>query len=158
MSRLTLDFLDGNSPEAAELTRLHAMEWLHLYREWDEKKAIEDFRSQRINGSIPATLILREDGRLVGSVSVVLDDCEARRDLSPWLASLFVLPGDRGQGHGSHLIQAAIELANRNGVAALYVFTESAEKLFLRQGFVHFAGAVTNGHAITILRRELGPA
>jgi len=155
LKRLTLDFLDGKSAEAAELARLHALEWQHLYSEWDEKKALEDFRTQRINGSVPATLILREDGRLVGSVSVVRDDCEARRDLSPWLASLYVLPKYRGRGHGRRLIEAAIDLTNRNGVASLYVFTESAEKLFLRHGFVHFAAAVTNGHAITILRREI---
>lgn len=155
MSRLTLDFLDGNSPEAAELARLHALEWQHLYCEWDEKKALEEFRGQKTDGSLPATLMLSEDERFVGSVSVVCDDCEARRDLGPWLASLYVLPEDRGHGRGSHLIQAAIELAKRNEVASLYVFTESAEKLFLRQGFVHFADAVTNGRAVTILRREI---
>ena len=155
MSRLSLDFLEGNSPEAAGLAQLHALEWQHLYREWNEKKALEEFGAQKTDGTLPATLVLHEGGRLVGSVSVVDNDCEARTDLNPWLASLYVMSEHRGQGHGSHLIQAAIELANRNGVAALYVFTESAEKLFLRQGFVHFAGAVTNGHAITILRREL---
>ena len=155
MKRLTLDFLDAGSADAGKLARLHADEWQHLYWEWDEKKALEEFHGQRTDGSIPATLVLREDGRLVGSVSVVGDDCEARRDLGPWLASLYVPPGDRGQGRGSHLIQAAIELAKRNEVANLYVFTESAEKLFLRQGFVHFADAATNGRAVTILRREI---
>lgn len=155
MSRLTLDFLDGNSPEAAELARLHALEWQHLYREWNEKKALEEFGAQKTDGTLPTTLVLREGGRMVGSVSVVDNDCEARTDLNPWLASLYVMPGHRGQGHGSHLIQAAIELAKRNGSAALYVFTESAEELFLRHGFVEFADAVTNGRVITILRREI---
>ena len=155
MSRLTLDFLDGNSPEAAELARIHALEWQHLYREWDEKKALEEFCSQGTDGSLPATLILREDERFVGSVSVVRDDCEAMRDVGPWLASLYVMPGDRGHGYGSRLVAAAIALAKRNEAATLYVFTESAGKLFLRHGFVQFADAVTNGRAVTILRREI---
>ena len=152
---MTLDFLDGNSAEAAELARLHAEEWQHLYREWDERTAREEFRTQSTDGSYPATLVLREDGRLIGSVSVVRDDCEARTDLGPWLASLYVLPGKRGQGHGSRLIEAALGLAKRNGTPGIYVFTESAAELFPRQGFVHFADAVTNGCAVTILRREI---
>lgn len=151
----TLDFLDGNSPDAGELARRHADEWQHLYREWDEQKALEDFRNQKTDGSIPATLVLREDGRLVGSVSVVRDDCEARRDLGPWLASLYVLPADRGHRHGHRLIEAAVELAKRNGAVCLYVFTESAEDLFSGHGFTRFDTTATNGHAITVLRREI---
>lgn len=155
MNRLTLDFLDGSSPEARKLAHLHALEWQHLYREWDEKKALEEFRGQGTDGSLPATLILCEDERLAGSVSVVRGDCEARRDLGPWLASLYVLPEHRGRGHGSRLIEAAVELAKRNEIASLYVFTESAEKFFLRHGFVRFEDAVSNDRAVTILRREI---
>lgn len=155
MKRLTLDFLDGNSTEAAELARLHALEWQHLYYAWDEKKALEEFRSQKTDGSVPATLVLREDGRLVGSVSVVRDDCEARRDMGPWLASLYVMPEKRGQGYGRRLIEAAVDLAKRNDTGCLHVFTQSAEQLFLNHGFTRFAAAVTNGRAITILRREI---
>lgn len=155
MSRITLDFLDGNSAEAAQLARIHAEEWGHLYREWNEQTALAEFRAQRNDGSLPATLILREDGRLAGSVSVVGDDCEARTDLGPWLASLFVVPERRGRGYGSRLVQAAVELGRRNNISHLHAFTESAEKLFLRHGFVHFAGATTNDRAITILRRKI---
>jgi GNAT superfamily N-acetyltransferase len=155
VNRITLDFLDGNSVEAAQLAHIHAEEWEHLYREWDEQTALAEFRGQRNDGTLPATLILREEGRLVGSVSVVRDDCEARTDLGPWLASLYVIPAQRGRGYGSRLIQAAIELGRRNDVGYLHAFTESAEKLFLRHDFVQFADAVTNGRAITILRREI---
>lgn len=154
MSRFTLDFLDGNSAEASALARIHAEEWRHLYREWDEQKALAEFQNHRTDGSLPATMILREDGRLIGSVSVVHQDCEPRMDLSPWLASLYVLPGERGRGHGSRLVEAAIELSKRNKAEYLHVFTESAGKLFLRHGFVRLADAVTNGHNITIYRRE----
>jgi len=155
LNGLSLAFLDGSSPEAAELAGLHAEEWRHLYREWNEETALAEFGRQRTDGSLPATLILRGSGRLIGSVSVVHGDCEARTDLDPWLASLYVIPGERRRGHGSRLVAAALELARRNGVADLYVFTESAENIFRRHGFVHFEEAVTNGRGIEILRREL---
>jgi len=155
LSRLTLDFLEGNSPEAAELARLHALEWQHLYREWNEKKALEEFGAQKTDGNLPATLVLREGERLVGSVSVVDNDCEARTDLNPWLASLYVMPGQRGRGHGSRLIAAALELARGNGVEFLHVFTESAENIFRQHGFSHFAAAETKCGPVAILRRKI---
>jgi len=155
LSRLTLDFLEGNSPEAAELARLHALEWQHLYRRWNEKKALEEFLSQKTDGSLPATLVLREGGRLVGSVSIVDNDCEARTDLNPWLASLYVMPDQRGRGHGSRLVAAALELARGNGVEFLHVFTESAENIFRQHGFSHLADAETKGGPVTILRRQI---
>ena len=155
MNGLSLAFLDGSSPEAAELAGLHAEEWRHLYREWNEETALAEFGRQRTDGSLPATLILRENDRLIGSVSVIHDDCEVRTDLDPWLASLYVIPAERGRGHGSRLVAAALELARRSGVDYLHVFTESVEKLFRSHGFVHYADAVTNGRPITILRREL---
>jgi len=152
---VSLEFLDGGSAEAAGLARLHAEEWRHLYREWNEHTALEEFRRQKTDGALPATLILRRDGRLIGSVSVVRDDCESRTDLNPWLASLYVMPGERACGNGSILVAAALELARRNNVGHLHVFTEAAEKIFLRHGFVPLADAVTNGRAIKILRREI---
>jgi GNAT superfamily N-acetyltransferase len=154
LSRLTLDFLDGNSPEAAELARLHALEWQHLYHEWNEKKALEEFGAQKTDGTLPATLVLREGGRMVGSVSVVDNDCEARTDLNPWLASLYVMPEQRGHGHGNRMVAAALDLARRNGVEFLHVFTESAENIFRKHGFSHFADAETKGGPVTILRRQ----
>jgi len=155
LNGLSLTLLDGSSPEAAELVRIHAKEWDHLYRRWDEQTALAEFGRQKTDGSLPATLTLQENGTLVGSVSVIYDDCEARTDLNPWLGSLYVVPAKRGRGHGSRLVAAALELATRNGVDDLYVFTESAEDMFRRHGFVYFADAVTNGCPITILRREL---
>ncbi len=155
MSWLSLDFLDGNSPEAAELARLHALEWQHLYREWNEKKALEEFGAQKTDGTVPATLVLHEGGRLVGSVSIVDNDCEARTDLNPWLASLLVMPSQRGRGHGSRLIAAALELARGNGVEFLHVFTESAQDIFRQHGFSHFADAETKSGSVTILRRQI---
>jgi GNAT superfamily N-acetyltransferase len=155
LSRITLNFLDGLSDEAGELARLHAAEWRHLYTAWDGQTALEEFGAQKTDGTLPATLVLREGGQLVGSVSVVDNDCEARMDLNPWLASLYVMPGQRRRGHGGRLVAAALELARRNGVEFLHVFTESAEHIFRKHGFLPFEDAKTNGRPVTILRRQI---
>ena len=155
LSWLTLEFLDGHSDEAAELARLHAAEWRHLYTAWDEQIVLDEFGAQKTDGTLPATLVLREDGRLVGSVSIVDNDCEACTDLNPWLASLYVMPAQRDRGHGNRLIAAALELARRNGVEFLHVFTELAGNIFRKHGFLPLADAKTNGRPVTILRRQI---
>ncbi len=155
LSVFTLGFLQGRSCEAAELARLHAEEWQHLYRGWNKQTAFKEFGLQKTDGSLPTTLVLREGEQLIGSVSIVDDDCEARTDLNPWLASLYVDPAWRGRGHANRMIAAALELARQNDVSFLHVFTESAEGIFRKHGFLPLADAETNGRPVAILRRKI---
>ena len=138
-----------------ELAALHAAEWKHLYADWDVQAALAEFLNQKADGSLPATLVLHDEMELVGSVSVVFGDCPARPDLDPWLASLYVVPERRGQGHGLGLVQAAFELAAAAGVRRLHVFTESAEKLFQRCGFEMLERTMLQGMPIAVLARPL---
>lgn len=155
--KISLTFLDPGEPLAEELAARHAGEWAHLYTGWDAGVALRDFRGHRTDGSLPATLVLREGGEFAGSVSVVFGDCEARRDLDPWLASLHVMPEHRGRGHARRLVLAAVDLAARSNVEMLHVFTEGADGLFEKCGFVPLAEADLHGHAVRILRREIRP-
>jgi len=134
-----------------ELADLHAAEWKHLYADWDVEAARAEFSDQKGDGSLPATLVLHEGTELVGSVSVVFGDCPVRPDLDPWLASLYVVPQRRGQGHGLELVRAAIEFATAAKAKRLHVFTESAEKLFQRCGFEMLERTTLQDAPITVL-------
>ena len=105
-----------------ELADLHAAEWKHLYADWDVEAARAEFLDQKADGSLPATLVLHEGMELMGSVSVVFGDCPARPDLDPWLASLYVVPQRRGQGHGLELVRAAIRTCCRSKSEAVACF------------------------------------
>jgi GNAT superfamily N-acetyltransferase len=150
-----ISLLADDDPLAEEMARIHATEWGHLYPDWDEAVALREFRSHRNDGSLPATLVLREDGVYAGSVSVIFNDCAARPDLNPWLASLYVAPSARGRGLGSQLVQAAVDLAAAVGEQRLYVFTESAASLFESHGFRLIDRTSLHGHPIDILERRL---
>ena len=134
-----------------ELVELHTKEWKHLYADWGVQSARAEFLDQKGDGSLPATLVLHEGTELVGSVSVVFGDCPARTDLDPWLASLYVVPQRRGQGHGLELVRAAIALAAAAEAKRLHVFTESAEKLFQRCGFEMLERTTLQDAPITVL-------
>lgn len=155
MRRLSIELLDGSDPLTGDLAERHTAAWGHLYTNWTSAKALAEFRPQKTDGSLPATLVLREDGQVAGSVSVLYGDCEACTHLDPWLGSLYVFPEFRGRGHASRLVDAAIHLAATAGEKALHVFTESAGGLFRRHGFREIERATLHGKPIEILRREL---
>ncbi|MEX1111365.1 MAG: GNAT family N-acetyltransferase [Chthoniobacterales bacterium] len=155
MAEIAVTMLDGADPLAGELADRHAAEWGHLYRDWDRTAARVEFGAHKTDGSLPATLLLREGGQPAGSVSLVHGDCEARRDLDPWLASLYVFPEFRGRGYANRLIEAAIRHAAVAGQSELHVFSESAGELFRQHGFKLLERASLRGATVEILRRGL---
>jgi len=155
MPQVSITLLDGRDPLTEDLASRHAAAWGHLYTNWDNSKALAEFRPQKTDGSLPATLVLREDERVAGSVSLLYRDCEARTDLDPWLGSLYVFPEFRGRGHAGRLIEAATQFAAEAGVGQLYVFTESAAGLLRRHGFYSVERTMLHGQPIDILRRDL---
>lgn len=63
------------------------------------------------------------DGALLGTASILFDDMETRPDLNPWLATVFVMPAQRGRGLGAALCAAAEAEAWRLGVPRLHLYT-----------------------------------
>jgi len=155
MPGIAVTMLDGADLLARELADRHSAEWGHLYSNWDSSVARAEFAAHKTDGSLPATLLLHEGGQLAGSVSLIHGDCETRRDLDPWLASLYVFPEYRSRGHAHRLIEAAVRHAAEAGERQLHVFSESAGGLFRRHGFTLLERASLRGATIEILRREL---
>ena len=155
MPQVSITLLDGRDPLTEDLASRHAAAWGHLYTNWDKSKALAEFQPQKTDGSLPATLVLREDEQVAGSVSLLYGDCEARPDLDPWLGSLYVFPEFRGRGHAGRLIEAATRFAADAGVGELYVFTESAAGLLRLHDFHSLERTMLHGQPIEILRCDL---
>ena len=155
MPQVSITLLDSRDPLTEDLASRHAAAWGHLYTNWDKSKALAEFRPQKTDGSLPATLVLREDEQVAGSVSLLYGDCEARPDLDPWLGSLYVFPEFRGRGHAGRLIKAGTQFAADASVGELYVFTESAVGLLRLHDFNSLERTMLHGQPIEILRCDL---
>jgi N-acetylglutamate synthase-like GNAT family acetyltransferase len=81
---------------------------------------------------IPTTIIALEKGKLLGSVSLLDEDMDTHKELTPWLASLFVAVEKRGQGIGAALVRRLIEEARELEVKRLYLYTPDQEKFYTR--------------------------
>lgn len=88
---------------------------------------------------LPLTLLAcSEDDDLLGMVSLWVNDCPMRPDLTPWAASLYVTPKGRGRGIGTYLFDRIQDEARRLGIKRLHLMTQYSETVYAAQGWVEF--------------------
>ena len=105
-----------------------------------------------LRGQIPTTYVAVEQGRPVGSVTLVEHDMEIHRELSPWLAGLYVQPQSRRQGVGSALVWHALQQVHCLQISALYLYTHPARPFYERLGWEVLEETTYHEHAVTIMR------
>ncbi|HEY5894726.1 MAG TPA: GNAT family N-acetyltransferase [Chthoniobacterales bacterium] len=145
----------SEKPELREiLARWHGVQWRHLYQGWNAAEAMRLFELEKSEGEIPRTWIALDNERLLGSVSLILDDLPQRPKQNPWLASLLVAKSERGRGVGKRLVEALLAWSDARDIAEIFLFTENRTSFFARFGFSSVEETMQNGHAITVMRRS----
>lgn len=137
------------------VARWHWDEWGHV----DPDGSLETWTAglaERTNRDcIPATFLAFEGGTPVGSAVLVEHDMETRRDLSPWLAGVYVLPAYRGAGVASALCTHATREAARWGFLELYLHTHSAVPLYQKLGWKGIGTEFYEGRDVALMHVEL---
>ena len=96
------------------------------------------------------------DQKLIGTVSLKYDDLDIRPQIKIWLGGLFVMPEWRRHGVGSLLMQRALEAAARLNLERLFLWTSSAESLYLKLGWRPVERLDYFGNRIVIMQIDLG--
>ncbi|MBN8751329.1 MAG: GNAT family N-acetyltransferase [Variovorax sp.] len=130
-------------------------EWGHL----NPGQTLEE-RTARIRGKmnvdrVPIAFVaLGEEGRIVGTASLIFDDLEGD-PRNPWLASVFVRPEHRKKGIASALVRTVEDAARRLGYSRLYLFTSSAPALYAGLGWQALEQRVYRGEHIQVMDKSL---
>lgn len=134
-------------------------EWLH--REFSHYNPGETlqirigwFEPRMGSTEIPLTLVAFLDDEPVGTASLIANDMEDRPELSPWLASVFVLPTFRGRGIASALCRRVVEEAKRLGHKTLYLFTPDQEALYAKLGWERFELTKYHGEPVVLMKLD----
>ncbi len=154
---MRIDFLADHPQHALTLARWHHREWGALMRDWSHGDAERELTGHATRRTIPTTLVLLDDDALLGSVSLLDDDASQFRDLSPWLANLFVAPPARGRGLGAGLVGAAQNLARELGVPRLYLFTPEHLDFYQRLGWQRLGERLLDAHPVSLMAIDLAP-
>lgn len=156
---MRIDFLADHPQHALTLARWHHREWGALMPDWTRGDAERELTGHATRRDIPTTLVLLDDNHaLLGSVSVLDEDASEFRDLSPWLASLYVAPPARGRGLGAQLVRAAVDYARGQGVPRLYLFTPAHAPFYARLGWSLLGSRMLGPREVTLMAIDLAPA
>lgn len=135
------------------------MEWYRA-RSMDFNLVLRAYQERARNEGVPLSFVAMDGSLPVGMVTLKLDDLWSRKDLNPWLASLYVLPDYRKAGAGDALIRAVIARAQGLGYGRIYLFLGQHDRdwllgYYLRRGWEVVEDAVDNdGLPTTILAYE----
>jgi GNAT superfamily N-acetyltransferase len=113
-----------------------------------------EFEKRTIPGCIPETFVAVEENTPLGTASLVIHDLAERRDLSPWLAAVYVGPEFRNRGVGSALVQAVMDEAQTLGVERLYLFTPDKMSFYGRLGWQALEQREHHGIDVTVMVYE----
>ena len=113
----------------------HHGEWSHLNPGDTVEKRVIRMREHLGRQQIPTTFIALDGETLLGSACLLADDMHQYRDLTPWLASVFVAPEHRSRGAGSAVVQRVVEEARALGIKMLYLYTPDRESFYARMGW-----------------------
>ncbi len=103
------------------------------------KRKSPDFGSkgveERLRSGNTISFIAINNEKNLGTVSIFENDLEGRKDLTPWLASLYVSEDARGLGIAKELINKVKEEAKNSGFDRLYLRTTTAGTYYKKLGW-----------------------
>lgn len=151
----TLRLSAGDAGYVTAIARWRHEQWGYMHPETSFEEGREQLKAECGAHGVPSVFMALEGERLVGTASLVEDDMSVRRELSPWLASVFVSPECRGQGIASRLVRRVEQAAREAGVSRLYLFTPDQQALYRRLGWQDHERLVYCGEDVTLMTREL---
>lgn len=145
-------FLADAPEHVDQLADWHHAQWQHLYSDWTHDVARRELLEHAQSKTLPTTLVLMNDGVLLGSVSLVEVDSESLSQIgSPWLASLYVKIGERGCGFGAALVNALLQHAKNISVEKVFLFTPEHKSFYQDIGWSVFRQENLNGQKVDVM-------
>jgi predicted N-acetyltransferase YhbS len=152
MSFMQIAYLKDHPDAIPTVAQWLFHQWGHLTPGSSVESAIGRLQRNLHDDRIPLTIIALSGDNVVGTASLIEHDLQTRPDLTPWLASVFVVPEQRGQGIGAALVRAIVAKARTLGVSPLYLFTPDKEALYRHLGWQTVETTNYRGEDVVIMQ------
>lgn len=110
-----------------EIARLTKQEWAEYNTEEELNKKIQETINKiknNLDNPNYCKLILLDDDKLVGFISIFETDGEEYQELTPWYATMYVKKEYRGLGYSKILNDAILKEARNKGFKKIYLKSE----------------------------------
>ncbi|SNY96947.1 GNAT family N-acetyltransferase [Halomonas sp. hl-4] len=154
-SDITLQRLNADDPNVALVAGWTFSAWGHLHPGLTQEQAIERLKAECGQGGVPSIFVAMQGETPVGTASLIADDMSIRREFTPWLASVFVVPEWRGQGIASALVRRVEAEAAAHGFERFYLYTPDQQALYRRLGWQDEEDVEYRKEHVTVMARQL---
>jgi len=138
-------------PEYIEtLAKWHQQEWSYLNPGQTLQDRLQKMLAYLNDDFIPTTFVAEHEN-LLGSAALIECDMEDRKELSPWLASVYVKPEFRRRGVGETLVKHVMQQATEQGIAQLYLYTPDQQRFYRKLGWEIEENLQYQGCSVTIM-------
>ena len=149
-----IDLLGNHLDLLPELAILHFNEWRHFSPDHTREDRVLKLQAIAQSGDVPFIVVAIDNNELMGSAALVNEDMSTRKDLSPWLASVFVKPEFRKNGVGTSLVRHIEGEAQKRGIQKLFLYTEHARKLYAALGWHELEAREYQGVSVVIMYKQ----
>lgn len=139
-----------------QLARWFHSEWAYLHPGQTLQERICELSQYLRANLLPECFVLEDESRnLIGSASIVGCDMDTRKDLFPWLASVYINPRQRKCGHGKKIVHATMQKALEMGFNKLYLFTPNQAPWYAKMGWQKLERTHYHGAPVTLMKITL---
>ena len=138
-----------------ELARLHQAEFGYLAPQSSEAIRTEKLRDTCRDEELPVFFVAVDDAGLIGSAGLVPQDMRTRKDLTPWLAGVYVKEEYRNKGVATALVARVESEAKKRNITTLYLFTPSAAGLYEKLGWSMLECCLYTGTQVDVMFKHL---
>jgi len=133
-----------------------------LFTEWGQYKpnttldtVAARLRRYLNRDNIPITIIALAGGTVVGTATLRQSDLKERRDLRPWMASVYVDRNYRNKGVGSALVLSIERIATSLGFRRIHLYTPDRQSFYGRLSWSVLEDVDRGGKQVTVMYKML---
>ena len=130
-----------------------------LWSQWGDENNYNFYEdlvlhSCRRENILPKFYVYLKYDRIIGICALLRYDLVSRQDLTPWLACLYVIPGERVNGIGTALQDHVVNEAKRKGYDRVFLCTE-INGYYEKNNWLQFGNAfLCTGQAVKLYEKQ----
>lgn len=152
MSEIEIKILDSDEVNIQAIASWLFNEWGRHIQGRTLEQVLERIRERVLSSTIPLTVIATENGTPIGTASLASEDLDSHKHLTPWLASVYVVPEFRKNGVGSKLCKKIVKEAKRIGIRDLYLFTPDKADFYRHLGWIEIDKSKDKNKEVVVMK------